>query len=162
MLVALISLAAAQTTATQHTNILIHRFLDYAATHSVVTVRFHASDMVLNIHSNASYLSESHARSRAGGLPYRPHIPYLHTRAPSQRCHSRCEQYYEKCTRIRTRGGSRVCFLNTQDACIFCTTLRTLRHLQPPTPIQTDNQCASDILNSKVKQKRFNARNMQF
>jgi hypothetical protein len=42
--------------------------LDYLATHPDATIRYHASDMVLHIHSNASYLSVSNARSRLGGL----------------------------------------------------------------------------------------------
>jgi hypothetical protein len=42
--------------------------LDYLATHPDATLRYHASDMVLHIHSDASYLSVSNARSRLGGL----------------------------------------------------------------------------------------------
>jgi hypothetical protein len=37
-------------------------------THPDATIRYHASDMILHIHSDASYLSVSHARSRLGGL----------------------------------------------------------------------------------------------
>jgi hypothetical protein len=42
--------------------------LDYLATHPETTIRYHASDMILYIHSDASYLSVSNARSRLGGL----------------------------------------------------------------------------------------------
>ena len=45
----------------------VMQFLDYAATHPNAIVTYHASKMVLPGHSNASYLSESNARSRAGG-----------------------------------------------------------------------------------------------
>ena len=45
----------------------IKQFLDYAETHLDAVVTYHASDMVLAGQSNASYLSESNARSRAGG-----------------------------------------------------------------------------------------------
>ena len=41
--------------------------LDYAATHPDAIITYHASTMVLSAHSNASYLSESKSRSRAGG-----------------------------------------------------------------------------------------------
>ena len=37
------------------------------ASESSVTVQFHASDMVLNIHPDASYLSETRTRSKAEG-----------------------------------------------------------------------------------------------
>jgi hypothetical protein len=42
--------------------------LDYSATHPDATIRYHASDMILHIHSDASYLSVSNAQSRIGGL----------------------------------------------------------------------------------------------
>jgi hypothetical protein len=41
---------------------------DYLATHPDATIRYHVSDMILHIHSDASYLSVSNARSRLGGL----------------------------------------------------------------------------------------------
>jgi hypothetical protein len=45
-----------------------NQILDYLATHPDATIRYHASGMVLHIHSDASYLSVSNARSRLGGL----------------------------------------------------------------------------------------------
>ena len=47
-----------------------NHFLDCVATHPDATLKFHASDMVLWAHSDASYLSEPKARSRAGGFYY--------------------------------------------------------------------------------------------
>jgi hypothetical protein len=46
------------------------RLLDYPATYPDATIRYHASDMILHIHSDADYLSASHARSRLGGFFY--------------------------------------------------------------------------------------------
>ena len=43
------------------------QLLDYLATHPDTTIRYRASDMIMNVHSDASYLSESEARSRACG-----------------------------------------------------------------------------------------------
>jgi hypothetical protein len=43
------------------------QLLDYLSGHPDAKVRFHASDMILNIHSDASYLLEANARSRACG-----------------------------------------------------------------------------------------------
>jgi hypothetical protein len=37
-------------------------------THLDATIRYNASDMILHIHSDASYLSVSNAQSRLGGL----------------------------------------------------------------------------------------------
>ena len=41
------------------------QLLDSLATHPDATIRFQASDIVLNVHSDASYLSETKAHSRA-------------------------------------------------------------------------------------------------
>ena len=45
----------------------VKHFLDYAASHPDAIITYCASDMVLAAHSDASYLSELKARSRAGG-----------------------------------------------------------------------------------------------
>jgi hypothetical protein len=44
--------------------------MDYLATLPDSKIRFHASDMILHIHSDAHYLYLSKARSRLGGLFY--------------------------------------------------------------------------------------------
>ncbi len=41
------------------------QLMDYLETHPNATVRFHASDMILNVHLDASYLSEANAHSQA-------------------------------------------------------------------------------------------------
>jgi hypothetical protein len=61
-------IATEQTKATEKTQAATNQMLDYLATHPDATIRYHASDMVLHIHSDASYLSVSNARSRLGGL----------------------------------------------------------------------------------------------
>jgi hypothetical protein len=67
MLPAFGSLAQAQTRETTATNEAVTQHLNYAATHPNAQVTYHASDMILHIHSNACYLSEEKARSRVGG-----------------------------------------------------------------------------------------------
>ena len=67
MLHALNSLASAQSKSATETKEAMEPFLNYYATHPDATVRFHASNMILKIHSDASYLSETQARNRVGG-----------------------------------------------------------------------------------------------
>jgi hypothetical protein len=52
----------------KQTQAATNQLLDYLATHPDATIRYHASDMILHIHSDASYLSVSNARSRLGSL----------------------------------------------------------------------------------------------
>jgi hypothetical protein len=70
MLVALGTLAAAQSQGTEKTMEATVQLLNYAATHPDAAIRFYKSDMILYIHSDASYLSEPKARSRVGGYFY--------------------------------------------------------------------------------------------
>jgi hypothetical protein len=58
---ALSLIAVEQTKATEKTMSRRMQLLDYLAGQSEAKVRFHASDMILNIHSNTSYLSEAKA-----------------------------------------------------------------------------------------------------
>ena len=45
----------------------VKQLLDYCASQEEAILTYHASDMVLAIHSDAGYLNERKARSRAGG-----------------------------------------------------------------------------------------------
>eukprot|EP00978_Attheya_sp_CCMP212_P015720 scaffold40647_cov75-Attheya_sp.AAC.1 len=72
MLMAIGSISsAAQANGTEATAKAVAHLLDYCATHPEATIKYTASDMILRIHtSDASYLSEAFARSRAGGFFY--------------------------------------------------------------------------------------------
>jgi hypothetical protein len=68
VLIPLNDIATEQTKATEKTQAATNQLLDYVATQPDATIRYHASDMILHIHSDASYLSVSNARGRLGGL----------------------------------------------------------------------------------------------
>jgi hypothetical protein len=67
VLMALSSIAVKQTKATEKTMGRCIQLLDYLATNEMVKIRFHTSNMILNIHSDASYLLETGTSSRACG-----------------------------------------------------------------------------------------------
>jgi hypothetical protein len=67
VLMALSLIAIEQMKGTTSTMDKAKQLLDYLATHPDATIRNHASDMVMNVHSDASYLLESDACSRACG-----------------------------------------------------------------------------------------------
>jgi hypothetical protein len=68
VLMPLNDIATEQTKATEKTQAATNQLLDYLATHPDATIRYHASDMILHIHIDASYRSVSNARSGLGGL----------------------------------------------------------------------------------------------
>jgi hypothetical protein len=61
-------LASEQSRATSVTADKLIKLLNYCNTHPETKIRYHASYMILHIHSDASYLSENEAKIRAGGL----------------------------------------------------------------------------------------------
>jgi hypothetical protein len=61
-------IATEKTKATEKKQAATNKLLDYFVNHPDSTIRYHASDMILHIHSNASYISVSHALSHLGGL----------------------------------------------------------------------------------------------
>ena len=63
----LLAIASAQAKPTDETITRCKPFLDYPATHQDTILTYKASDMVLVVHSDASYLSEPKARNQAGG-----------------------------------------------------------------------------------------------
>ena len=72
MLVALGELATKQTlgVATKKIAADVTRLLNYCQTHPNAQIKYHASEMILHVDSDASYLSVSKARSRVGGHHY--------------------------------------------------------------------------------------------
>jgi hypothetical protein len=67
VLMGLSSIAVEQTKATEKTMERCIDLLNYLATNQDAKVHFRASDMVMNIHSDASYLSETNSCSRSCG-----------------------------------------------------------------------------------------------
>ena len=70
MAATLSSIATRQSKATTNLEEEVKQFLDYCHTHPNTGVRFVASDMLLAMHLDASYLSKPEAKSRAAGHFY--------------------------------------------------------------------------------------------
>ena len=77
ILLALNVIAGAQAAPTKNTLKRVHQLLSYMATNPNAIVRYRASDMILNVHSDASYLSAPKARSRAGGYFFIGSLPNM-------------------------------------------------------------------------------------
>jgi hypothetical protein len=160
VLMPLSDIATEQTKATEKTQAATNQLLDYLATHPDATNRYHASDMILHMHSDASYLSVSNTRSRLGGLFF------LVNKTP--------EQDMLNCSIVNvvaviknlvaSAAESEVgsCFHNAQSGAPLRVTLTELGNTQPPTPLRTDNSIAFGILNKTIKQKRSKAMDMRY
>jgi hypothetical protein len=160
VLIPLHDIATEQTNATEKLQAATNQLLDYLATHPDATIIYHAFDMILHIHSDASYLSVSNARSRLGGLFF------LGNRSPEQDKlkGSILNVAYVIKNVVASAAESEVgeCFHNAQSGAPLRVTLTELGHTQPPAPLRTDNSTASGILNAPIKQKRSKAMDMRY
>ena len=64
---ALSTLASEQSKAIAQTINNLHQLLDYLVTHIDATIRYYAYEIILNVHSDVSYLSARYLRSRSSG-----------------------------------------------------------------------------------------------
>ena len=167
MLVAIGTIASTQANATEDTAKAIVKLLNYAASHPDATIRYHASGMVLYIHSDGSYLSAPKARSRAGGHFFLGHAPINPNKPPATQpplngpVHSTCH-ILRNVMSSAAEAEVGALFYNGQEAVPIRVTLEELGHPQPPTPMQTDNSTASGFANDTIKQKRSKAMDMRF
>jgi hypothetical protein len=111
--------------------------------------------MVLNVHSNALYLSAPCARSRAGGYFFLGSTPC--DGSPIQingAVHITCTSMAE--------ADLGALFLNAQEAKVIRLVLEELGHPQPPTPIHIDNTTTVGIVNNTIKRQRSCAMEMRY
>jgi hypothetical protein len=161
MLAALGTLSSAQTKGTTETAAALVQLLNYCATHPDATIRYRASDMVLHIDSDASYLSEPEARSRAGG-----HFFLSNTvNKPSAPNNGAILTISNILRHVMSSAAEAECgalFLNAKEGTVIRTTLEEMGYPQPPTPLKTDNSTADGIANDTIKQRRSRAIDMRF
>ena len=162
LLKALNSLATQQSTPTENTDKLVKQFLDYCAWHPDAKIRFFASDMLLQVHSDASYLNEQQARSTAGGHFFLG--KKVHHNEPiflNGAVHTVCS-ILKHVAASAAEAELGALFLNTQELIRLRLALKNMGHPQPPTPIHCDNKCAVGIINDSIKQQRSRSMNMRY
>jgi len=105
--------------------------------------------MILNIHSDASYLSKTKARSRAGSYFY---LSTNNENPPINGAVHVHSSIMRSILASATEAEVGALFYNAQDGEMLRTTLKSMGHPQPATPIQMDNKVAEGIINNCVKQ----------
>ncbi len=150
MLLALGTLATQQASPTKNTMKKIKQFLDFAATHPDAVITYHASNMVLAGHSNALYLSESNARSRAGWhffMSKNVETP------PNNSAVFTTLQIIKAVMSLAAEAKIGALYINCREAVPARHVLEFMGHKQPPTPMQTDNTTALGVINKNVMKK---------
>jgi hypothetical protein len=164
-LVSIGTLATAMSKGTEKTMTALVQLLDYVATHPNATVKFRKSDMILHIHSDASYLSEPEAKSRVGGFFYLSDKDNPDPNSPPAPINGATHIVCNLLTMVTASAAEAETaglFYNGQEAQMIRTALEEMGWPQPATPITTDNQTACGIANDTVKQRRSKAIDMRF
>jgi hypothetical protein len=148
---ALSTITSKQAKGTENTMVKTKQLLDYLAMHPDAAVHFHASDMILNIHLDASHLLVANAYSRACGHFFmgwnaNPTKPIKLNGAFFTLC--AILQFVVTSTAEAKLGAL---FLNCKQAMIFRLTLEEIGHPQPPTLVHCNNSAAVGIANNSVK-----------
>ena len=139
MLTALGSLATQQANPTKNTLARINQFLDYALSHPDAGITYRASDIVLAAHSDASYLSEMNAISRAGGhffLSENDHYPNNNGSVLT------IAQIIKAVMSSAAEAELGALYINALELIPLHHLLIKMDHSQPPMPIQTNNSTA--------------------
>ncbi|KAK1740972.1 hypothetical protein QTG54_008224 [Skeletonema marinoi] len=153
---AIASQAANPTTDTlQQANQLLH----YVATQEDAIITYSASDMVLNVHSDAGYLNETKARSRAGGHFF---LSSNNDNPPNNGAILNIAHIIKNVMSSATEAELAALYITAREAVYIRIILDELGHKQPPTPLQTDNATAEGVVNNKIQPKRTKAMDMRF
>jgi hypothetical protein len=158
MLAALGSIATQQANLTENTMKKVQQFLDYASTHPDATVTYHASGMILAGHRDALYLSKSKARSGAGQHFY---MSSNTAKPPNNGAILTIVQIVKAVMSLAAEAEVGALYIHCREAIPAHHTLKFVGHPQPPTPMQTDNTTALNIVNNNVI-KKLKAMDMKY
>jgi hypothetical protein len=154
-------LASEKSDATEVTAGRVIKLLNYCNTHPETKIRYHASEMTLHIHSDASYLSENEAKIRAGGFFYMGNTT-KNDKKLTNGAILIVSKVLKHIMSSAAEAESGAVFINAKERAVLRTPLEELGHTQPPTPMKTDNTTTTGYSNGTIKQKRTKAMDMRF
>ncbi len=137
LLAALSTIATRQANGTRAIADACHQLLNYVATHPNAGLRYHACDMILAIHTDASYLSEMGGRSRAAGNFYltNQNDKYFNNEAILT-----LSSIIKHVMSSASKAELAALYYGCKIAAPLQTTLKEMGHAQPrPTPATTNN-----------------------
>jgi hypothetical protein len=160
MLPALNDISSKQSKATEDTKKQCTMLLDYAATYPNAKIRYYASDMQLQVDSDAAYLVLPQAKSRYAG--------YFYLGSSHSTNGKLNGAILVPCKSIRSVVASAAeaetggLFYNGQDAVIIKQSLEALDHPQHKIPIKTDNSTATGFIYDNIRQRKSKTWDMRW
>lgn len=157
---ALSTIASQQSHGTQAVMDACHQLLDYVATHPNATIRYCASDMILALDTDGSYLSEPGAKSRAAAYFYL-------TKKDNPEFHNGSVLILSAIIKHIMASASETelaaLFYGCKEAIPLRNTLEEMGHPQPgPTPVTTDNSTAIGLTMDTMTPKASKSMDMRF
>ena len=152
LLTTLSTISSQQAKATERTAEEVMQLLDYVATYPSDGITYRASNMVLAAHSDASFLTETGSRSRAGA-----HI-YLSEDDPAPRDNGpvlTISQIMKYVMASAAEAELGALYLTAREMIPLRHALEEMGWKQPKSPIQTDNSTASGFINDTIIQRRI-------
>ena len=128
-------------------------------THQDAIITYRASNMIVAAHSDASHLSETKARSCAGGhffLSENDEVPRNNDAMLI------IAQIIKSVMSSAAEAELGALYINAREAIPLRHLLEELGHTQPPTKIQIDNSTALDGVSNIIQPKRTKAMDMRF
>ena len=159
MITAINKIGSAQATATTQILEQVERFISYASKFPDATLRIRASDMKLYAHSDASYLSEPKARSRAGGYLF---LGNCSAGDIPNAAISYFSVIISTVVTSATEAEYAALFMTGQAAISIRNTLADLGYPQGTTQLICDNKCAVGIAQNTLKLKRSKTIDMRY
>ena len=159
ILTALSAIASQQAAPTKATMEKVKQLLDYVASQEEAIITYRGSDMVLAVHSDAGYINEPKAQSRAGGHFY---LSSDENFPPNNGVILNIAQIIKAVMSSAAEAELGALFINAKEAIYVRNMLTEMGHTQPRTPIQTDNSTAEGVINSKIQPKRTKSMDMRF
>jgi hypothetical protein len=158
ILPALNEIASQQAKPTTDTIAITDMLMDYLYNYPDAIIRYYASDMLLKITSDAAYLVQPKARSRAA-VHY--HLGWKNSDRVNGALDILCQTIKNVVTSAAESETGGI-FIGGKHAIPIRTALEELGHPQPATPFDTDNNTAQGILNSKMRQKLSKSFDMRY
>jgi hypothetical protein len=157
MLPAINEISGSQASPTQKTMNACTMLPDCAAACPLAIMRHHASNMALNVDTDAAYLVLPNARSRYAGHcilsdePLPP--PAIPNPQPNGAILTACKTIRGVMSSAAEAETGRVCG-NGQDIIAIRISLHALGHPQTATPLKTDNSTSHSFVHANIKQRR--------
>jgi hypothetical protein len=117
--------------------------------------------MILHIHSDASYFSESEAKSRSEGFFYMGNAT-KHDKKLTNGAILIVSKVLKHVISSAAEAEIGSVVINAKEGAFLRTTLEELGHKQPPSPMETDNTTATGCSNGTIKQKHTKSIDMRF